>query len=69
VIPAAAVQQGPQGSFVYLVREGKATVQPVTVGIIEAERAAIVKGLDTGDVVITDGIDRLREGSAVEARR
>jgi multidrug efflux system membrane fusion protein len=69
VIPAAAVQQGPQGAFVYVVRDGKAVVRPVTVGIVEGERASIVKGLDTGEVVITNGIDRLREGSAVEVRQ
>jgi membrane fusion protein, multidrug efflux system len=69
VIPAAAVQQGPQGSFVYLVRDGKAVVRPVTVGITESDRAAIASGLNAGDVVVTDGIDRLREGSAVEVRR
>jgi membrane fusion protein, multidrug efflux system len=66
VVPAAAVQQGPQGAFVYTVRDGKAAVRPVTVGPVEAERASIVKGLDVGDIVITDGIDRLREGSRVE---
>jgi membrane fusion protein, multidrug efflux system len=69
VVPALAVQQGPQGAFVYLVRDGKAVVRPVTVGIVEAERASIAGGLDAGDEVITDGVDRLRDGSAVEVRR
>ena len=68
VVPAAAVQQGPQGPFVYLVRDGKAVVRPVTVGIVETELASIASGLDTGDEVITDGVDRLRDGSAVEVR-
>jgi len=69
VVPAAAVQQGPLGAFVYGVHDGKAVVRPVTVGIVEGERVSIARGLDTGDVVITDGIDRLRAGSAVEIRR
>jgi multidrug efflux system membrane fusion protein len=69
VIPAAAVQQGPQGAFVYVVGGGKAVVRPVTVGVTESDRAAISHGLNAGDVVVTDGIDRLREGSAVEVRR
>jgi multidrug efflux system membrane fusion protein len=69
VVPAAAVQQGPQGAFVYLVHSGKAIVRPVTVGLVEGERVSIAKGLETGDVIVTDGIDRLREGSAVEVRR
>jgi membrane fusion protein, multidrug efflux system len=69
VVPAAAVQQGPQGTFVYMVHDGKAVVRPVTTGIIEGERASILKGLDAGDVVITDGVDRLREGSTVEVHQ
>jgi multidrug efflux system membrane fusion protein len=69
VVPAAAVQQGPQGAFVYVVQDGKAVVRPVTVGIVDGERVSIAKGLDSGEVVITDGIDRLREGSVVEVRR
>ncbi len=69
LVPAAAVQQGPQGQFVYLVRDGKAVVQGVQVAEVEAERASIHSGLNAGDVVVTDGIDRLREGSRVEVRQ
>ena len=69
IVPAAAVQQGPEGAFVYVVDGGNAVVRPVTTGIIEGERASILKGLDAGDVVITDGVDRLREGSAVQVRQ
>jgi multidrug efflux system membrane fusion protein len=69
VAPAAAVQQGPQGAFVYMVHDGKAVVRPVTTGIIEGGRASILKGVEAGDVVITDGVDRLREGSTVEVRQ
>jgi multidrug efflux system membrane fusion protein len=69
LVPAAAVQQGPQGQFVYLVRDGKAVVQGVQVAEVEAERASIRSGLSAGDVVVTDGIDRLREGSRVEVRQ
>ena len=63
------MQQGPQGPFVYVVRDGKAVVRPVTLGITESDRAAITSGVNAGDVVVTNGIDRLREGSAVEVRR
>jgi len=69
VVPTTAVQQGPQGPFVYIAHDGKAVVRPVTVGIIQNERAAIASGLAAGDLVVTDGIDRLRNGSAVEVRR
>ena len=66
VAPAAAVQQGPQGPFVFTVRNGAAVVRPVTVAATEGERAAIAKGLDGWRHVITDGFDRLRDGSRVE---
>jgi len=69
VVPAAALQQGPQGTFVYLVRDSKAVVQAVSVATVEDERASIANGLNAGDLVITEGVDRLREGSAVEVRR
>jgi multidrug efflux system membrane fusion protein len=69
VVPAAAVQQGPQGSFVYVIRDAKAVVRPVKVGITDGDRASILAGVDQADVVVTDGIDRLRDGAAVEIRR
>ena len=69
VAPAAAVQQGPQGPFVFAIRNGTAQMRPVTVGAIAGERASIAKGLAVGDVVVTDGFDRLRPGSRVETAR
>lgn len=69
VVPAAAIQQGPQGAFVYAVDKGKASVRPVTIGQIEGERATIGSGLNAGDVIVTDGVDRLRAGTAVEIAR
>jgi multidrug efflux system membrane fusion protein len=69
VAPAAAVQQGPQGPFVFTIRNGAASVRPVTVSAMDGERASIAKGLAVGEVVITDGFDRLRQGSRVEIAR
>ena len=69
VVPTPAVQQGPQGSFVYVVRDRKAVLRPVTTDMTEGERTSIAKGLDAGEQVVTDGIDRLRNGAAVEIRQ
>jgi membrane fusion protein, multidrug efflux system len=69
VVPAAAVQQGPQGPFVYVVRGSKANVHPVKVGITQGERASVTSGVNAGDVVVTDGMDRLRDGASVDVRR
>jgi multidrug efflux system membrane fusion protein len=69
VVPTSAVQQGPQGTFVYVVRDGKANVSPIKIGITQGERASVTSGLNAGDAVITDGMDRLRDGAAVDVRR
>ena len=69
VVPASAVQQGPQGAFVYVVRDGRALVQQVKVGTTEGDRVSILDGVRAADVVVTDGVDRLRNGAAVDVRR
>jgi membrane fusion protein, multidrug efflux system len=68
VVPAAAIQQGPQGSFVYAVQDGKAVAQPVTLGSVDGERASIDRGIEAGADVVVDGADRLRNGSPVTIR-
>lgn len=69
VIPAPAIQRGPQGTFVYVVRPDRtATVRPVTVGEIQEGEASIKTGLAPGELVVVDGADRLREGSRVELK-
>lgn len=69
VAPAAAVQEGPHGPFVFTIRNGTTSMRPVTVSAMDGERASIAKGLAVGEVVITDGFDRLRQGSRVEIAR
>jgi multidrug efflux system membrane fusion protein len=69
VVPSAAVQQGPQGSFVYVVRDRKAAMRPVTTGMTAGEQTSITQGLQPGEVVVTDGLDRLRDGAAVEVHK
>ncbi len=66
-IPAVAVNQGPKGSFVYLVGpDRKAIVRPVTVQATEQGSAVISSGLGAGDVVVTDGQMSLAPGSKVQ---
>ncbi|HEX4986233.1 MAG TPA: MdtA/MuxA family multidrug efflux RND transporter periplasmic adaptor subunit [Burkholderiales bacterium] len=67
LIPAAAVLRGTQGTFVYVVKDDHSvTVRPVKVGITEGETAAVESGVSAGELVVTDGTDRLREGAKVE---
>jgi multidrug efflux system membrane fusion protein len=69
VVPAPAIQRGPQGTFVFLVNADQtATVRPVTVGEIQGGEASIKTGLSPGELVVVDGTDRLREGTRVELK-
>ena len=70
IIPVAAVQHGaPNGvnsTFVYLVAaDNTVSVRPITLGAADGERVAVASGLKTGDVVVTEGGDRLRDGATV----
>ena len=65
VIPTDAVQYGSQGTYVYLVEGGKATLRTLTLGPTEGERVAVESGLDGGEQVVLEGLDRLREGREV----
>ncbi len=67
IVPSAAVQRGPQGTFVYAVKpDHTVEVQPVTLGPQTGSDAAIDRGVASGDVVVIDGLDKLHAGSLVE---
>ncbi len=67
LVPSAAIQRGSQGTVVYVVKEDSAvTLRPVQPGPAEGNLTAIETGLAAGERVITDGVDRIREGSKVE---
>jgi len=69
IIPAAAIQRGPQGTFVFAVKPDKTVeVRNVQVAITQNNRSAIASGIAAGDVVVTDGQDKLQGGSKVEPR-
>ena len=67
-IPIAALQSGAPGSFVYRIDPATSLVHIITVttGVQDAGRVQILSGLAAGDEVVTDGIDRLRDGIAVK---
>jgi membrane fusion protein, multidrug efflux system len=67
VVPAAAIQRGPQGTYVFTVKPDKtADMRPVTVSYSEGKYSAISQGIQPGDVVVTDGQDKLQPGTKVE---
>ncbi len=66
IVPAAAVQRSPQGTFVYAVGEdGVVQMKPVELGPAEADEIAIAAGLQAGETVVTDGMDKLKQGDKV----
>lgn len=69
VVPTAAILRGPQGTFVYAVNPDK-TVQDkiVTISLTQGDTTVIAGGLTPGDVVVTDGQDKLQRGSRIEPR-
>jgi membrane fusion protein, multidrug efflux system len=69
VVPAAAIQRGPQGTYVFTVKPDKtAEMRPVTVSYSQGNYAAISQGIASGESVVTDGQDKLQPGTPVEIR-
>ncbi|MEI9891211.1 MAG: efflux RND transporter periplasmic adaptor subunit [Caulobacteraceae bacterium] len=68
-VPATAVNQGPNGPFVFVVGDdNKAMLHPVSVITTQDATAVIKTGVAPGDTVVTDGQLSLRPGSKVRAR-
>jgi len=67
VIPTAALQMGNEGHFVWVINsEDKVSKKSVTAGLQDSQKVVISAGLNAGDRVVTDGLDRLTEGAKVE---
>jgi multidrug efflux system membrane fusion protein len=67
IVPSSAIQRGAPGTFVYLVKpDNTVSVQAVTLGPSNGEQVAVTKGLDPGQVIVTDGADRLKDGAKVD---
>lgn len=64
--PLAAIQRGPRGPFVYVIKpDDTVTPRPVKLGPSAHDRVVVETGLQSGDRVVTEGADRLREGASV----
>jgi multidrug efflux system membrane fusion protein len=70
VVPGAAVQRGPQGTFVYVVAADQtAKMQPVEVELVTGDVAVLRGGVAAGDKVVVEGQGQLRPGSRVSIGR
>ena len=68
-VPAAAIQRGPQGTYVFLVKsDSTVDVRDVTVGFTQDNVSVIASGISPSEVVVTDGQDKLQQGSKIETR-
>jgi membrane fusion protein, multidrug efflux system len=66
ILPAQAIQRGPQGAFVYVVKPDETVeVRPVKLGNGEGTQVSVTEGLSAGESVVIDGGDKLRAGSLV----
>jgi multidrug efflux system membrane fusion protein len=67
IIPTAGIQRGSQGTYVYVVNDDKTVnLRLVKIGNVQGDDTEILDGLKPGEVVVTDGADKLRDGGKVE---
>jgi multidrug efflux system membrane fusion protein len=69
IVPSAAIQRSPLTTFVYVVNADQTVeMRTVTPGPVEGDNASVDSGLKAGEIVVIDGVDKLQQGSKVEAR-
>jgi len=66
IVPAAAIQRGPQGTYVYAVgSDNTVKIRTVAIAQTTGNRIGVSDGLNAGDLVVIDGQDKLQDGSKV----
>lgn len=67
VVPSAAVQRGPQGNYLYVMKPDKTVeVRNVNIPVTQGNLSEIASGVSPNELVVTDGQDKLQQGSHVE---
>jgi multidrug efflux system membrane fusion protein len=70
IVPAAAIQRSPQTTFVYVVKPDQTVeMRDVEVGPTEGDQTVVEKGVRPGEIVVTDGVDKLQPGTKVNLGR
>ncbi len=64
-IPTGAVQRGPNGTFVYVIKDGVASMRPIVVQRQDETRTVVKSGLTPPEQVVTTGFARLTDGAKV----
>src|SRR5258705_4723350 len=66
IVPAPAIQRGPQGTYVYVVQSGNtAKIQNVTIAQSTADKVGLSAGVNPRDSLVVDGQDKLQDGSKI----
>lgn len=68
-VPQKALVEGKNGMYVYVVRDGKAAIQNVEVGDWYGDNWVIMEGLNVGDQVIVDGVNKVGQGTPVKVTK
>jgi len=69
LIPLPAVQRSSLGTFVYVIKpDQRVELRKVQIGLTEGNTASVESGLSSGETVVTDGVDRLQQGSLVSVQ-
>jgi multidrug efflux system membrane fusion protein len=69
LVPTAAVQRNSQATYVYVVKaDSTVTVRPIAIGTTEGDDSEVTSGLAPGEVVVMTGVDKLQEGTKVNAQ-
>jgi membrane fusion protein (multidrug efflux system) len=66
LVPAEAIVPSVSGHAVYVLRDGRAELQPVEIGLRTPDSVQVLQGLAVGDTVVTSNLLRLRPGARVE---
>jgi multidrug efflux system membrane fusion protein len=64
-IPQDAVQYGAEGTFIYVIENNKAQLKMLELGVVDNGRVEVRSGLNGGDQIVMEGLDRLRPGRDV----
>jgi membrane fusion protein, multidrug efflux system len=68
LVPTPAVQTGAPGDYVYLVNANNTvSVHKITIGPSDGKNTVVLTGLQSGNTVVTDGMDRLYDGAPIKA--
>jgi multidrug efflux system membrane fusion protein len=66
IVPAAAIQRGPQGTYVYAAdADNTAKIRIVTIAQTTGDSVGLSAGLSSGDRVVIDGLDKLQDGTKI----